>query len=119
MSHSSIPIQELNQPLLPVPDPTELQVLLPISVNDWNQSSNSNPINVSRTHSMKTRLQNGAIERKDYVAFYTSLLELQFLNLDDSSLCYDGFSFVAEIVDPKKSKSFRVASTNPNWQHAM
>ncbi|KAB2635714.1 hypothetical protein D8674_026248 [Pyrus ussuriensis x Pyrus communis] len=118
-SHQSTPIQDLKQPLSPILDPAHLQVLLPISLSDWNQSSSSVPANNSRTHSMTTRLQTGAIERRDYAAFYASLLELQSLEIDDGSLCYDGFSLLAESVDYEEPKNFKVAATNSNWQQAM
>lgn len=97
--------------MLSVLDPAQLHVLLPIFVNDGNQSPNSDPINASRTHSMQTRLQTAA--------FYGSLPELQSLTHDDDSLCYNGFSFVDEIVDPKEPKSFKVTTTNSKWQNAM
>ncbi|KAB2626772.1 hypothetical protein D8674_020390 [Pyrus ussuriensis x Pyrus communis] len=116
-SHQFIPIQDLNQPLSPVLDPAYLQVLLPISVSDWNQSSSSIPANNSRTHSITTRLQTGAIERRDYVAFYAGLPELQSLEVDDGSICYDGFFLLAESVDYEEPKNFKVIATNSNWLH--
>ncbi|XP_048443298.1 uncharacterized protein LOC125478769 [Pyrus x bretschneideri] len=99
--------------------PAHPQVLPPISVSDWNQSSSSIPANTSRTHSMTTRLQTGAIERRDYTAFYASLPELQSLGVDNGSLCSDGFSFLAESVDCEEPKTFKVVATNSNWQQAM
>lgn len=62
-------------------------------MTDWDQSSHSTTNDVSRSHSMRTRLQTGTIERRDYTAFQASLLELQSLKFDDVSMCYGGFSF--------------------------
>lgn len=73
MSHWYHNLLLYNISINPCLDPAQLHVLLPIFVNDGNQSPNSDPINASRTHSMQTRLQSGAIEIRDYAAFYASL----------------------------------------------
>ncbi|KAB2605438.1 hypothetical protein D8674_005155 [Pyrus ussuriensis x Pyrus communis] len=118
-SLSSSSVQDLQQPLSPVLSPANPQVSPPISVSDWNQSSASIPPNITNTRSMTTRLQTGAIQRRDYTVFCASFPELQSLGVGHGSLCSDGFSFLAESVECEEPKSFKIAATNSNWQHAM
>ncbi|KAB2606067.1 hypothetical protein D8674_005784 [Pyrus ussuriensis x Pyrus communis] len=95
-SLSSSSVQDLQQPLSPVLSPAHPQVSPPISVSDWNPSSDSIPPNITNTRSMTTRLQTGAIQRRDYTAFCASFPELQSLGVGHGSLGSDGFSFLAE-----------------------
>ncbi|CAN6677860.1 unnamed protein product [Malus baccata var. baccata] len=68
---------------------------------------------------MLTRLQTGAIERRNYATLCASLPEIQFLQIAADYPCYTGFSLLAESVDYEEPKHFKVAATNSNWQQAM
>lgn len=68
---------------------------------------------------MQTRLQTGTISRRNYTSYLASLPELSTFQIDDQDLCSGGFSFVAQIHDLAEPTSFRSATTNSHWQHAM
>lgn len=68
---------------------------------------------------IQTRLQTGAISRKNYATFLASLPELQTLQLDSHAQSPSDFSFIVTINDSSNTTSFRTAATNVHWQTAM
>lgn len=78
--------------MLPILDPTHLEVLLPISLSDNDEFMQSLIPDIPRTHNMQTRLQSGTIEKKDYSIYHSSVPELQSLKIEDRHVCYAGFA---------------------------
>ncbi|KAM2301622.1 hypothetical protein ACFX1S_032519 [Malus domestica] len=106
-------------PLLPVLDPSQLQVILPLSIpNAQTQSQSHN-------HNIQTRLKTGAIMRRDYTSCLAALPELASIQLqahdtkDINGHIPCGFSFMADIHEEEEPKTFRIASTMCQWQSAM
>ncbi|KAB2605723.1 hypothetical protein D8674_005440 [Pyrus ussuriensis x Pyrus communis] len=104
--------------LLPVHNFVLIQVVLPFSScssSSENEVSNSD---ISRIV-IQTRLQIGAITRKDYTAYLASLPKLQSLHIELESYCFSGYSLLAQVFDLDEPKNFRSASSNIHWQKAM
>ncbi|KAB2608352.1 hypothetical protein D8674_011520 [Pyrus ussuriensis x Pyrus communis] len=117
-------------PLLPVLDPTQLQVLLPLSEHSSSTDSHVLPVHQPPLPRIQTRLQTGAISRKNYAAYLATFPELNSLQILEScsdmscsgsitSACPGVFSFLADITEPEEPKTFRAASCKSEWQHAM
>ncbi|KAM1797964.1 hypothetical protein ACFX12_032087 [Malus domestica] len=116
--------------LLPVLDPTQLQVLLPLSEHSSSNASPVLPVQNPLPSRIQTRLQTGAISRKNYAAYLATFPELNSLQILEScsdmswsksipSACPGGFSFLADITEPDEPITFRVASCKSEWQHTM
>ncbi|KAM1028031.1 hypothetical protein ACFX1Q_040675 [Malus domestica] len=94
--------------VLHVLHPAQLEVILPFETSNIGNASHCD----THTHKMQTKLQTGAISRKDYSSYIASWPELSTLRLDDIDTCQNGFSFMAHINDIVEPTSFRSAATN-------
>lgn len=71
----------------------------------------------TRPDGIQTRLQTGAISKKNYATFLAEIPELTSLQPVDS--VSGGFSFIADITSVEEPKNFRMAFTKAEWQLAM
>ncbi|KAM1980114.1 hypothetical protein ACFX15_036761 [Malus domestica] len=101
--------------MLPVLDPAQLEVHIPFDT----PLSSELPTDHS-VHRMRTRLQIGTIQRKDYSSYIASLPQLTTLQIDDQDpYAVGGFSFVSQCSDVAEPTSFKSAATSTHWQKAM
>lgn len=68
---------------------------------------------------MFTRLNNAAIERRNYAALVAFCPELQSLQITNEEPFVEGYSFISEISDVLEPATFRKAAIIPQWQTTM
>lgn len=105
--------------MLPILDPTQLQVILSLPPQHTQSQSQS------QNNVIQTSLKTGAIMRRDYTSFISSLPQLAFLQCLDGDIgdsnrhisC--GFLLLADIHEVEEPKNFKAASTVIQWKKAM